>query len=101
MLVRNERATRRVTNVRDDKILECRFWRGSFEERRCLVPAHRSASRAATLGPLVNALAAAVCTSRSGERVVLSGDEAVARSVLGARALLPRLLHLARAGLAP
>jgi putative SOS response-associated peptidase YedK len=25
--------------VRDDKIIESRFWRGSFEERRCLVPA--------------------------------------------------------------
>ena len=34
-----ERAPRRVTNVRDGKILESRFWRGSFEERRCLVPA--------------------------------------------------------------
>ena len=34
-----QRAPRRVTNVRDDKIMESRFWRGSFEERRCLVPA--------------------------------------------------------------
>ena len=33
------KAPRRVTNVRDDKILSSAFWRGSFEERRCLVPA--------------------------------------------------------------
>ena len=30
---------RRVTNVRDDTIRSNRFWNGSFEERRCLVPA--------------------------------------------------------------
>src|SRR5690606_27166122 len=29
---------RRVTNVRD-KVLSSRFWRNSFEQRRCLVPA--------------------------------------------------------------
>jgi putative SOS response-associated peptidase YedK len=39
VLPQNDRAARRVTNVRDDKIFESRFWRGSFEERRCLVPA--------------------------------------------------------------
>jgi putative SOS response-associated peptidase YedK len=39
VLQQRERAPRRVTNVRDDKILESKFWRGSFEERRCLVPA--------------------------------------------------------------
>src|SRR6185436_11163149 len=39
VLPQNGRAPRRVTNVRDDKILESRFWRGSFEERRCLLPA--------------------------------------------------------------
>jgi putative SOS response-associated peptidase YedK len=33
------KAPRRVTNVRDDKILTSRFWVTSFEERRCLVPA--------------------------------------------------------------
>lgn len=32
------RAPRRVTNTRDDK-LDSRFWRPSFERRRCLVPA--------------------------------------------------------------
>ena len=32
------RAPRRVTNVRDDK-LRTGFWRDSFEQRRCLVPA--------------------------------------------------------------
>jgi putative SOS response-associated peptidase YedK len=39
MLVQNGRAPRPVTNVRDDKILTSRFWKSSFEERRCLVPA--------------------------------------------------------------
>jgi putative SOS response-associated peptidase YedK len=33
------KAPRRVTNVRDDKILTSRFWKPSFEARRCLVPA--------------------------------------------------------------
>ena len=39
VLLQNGRAPRRVTNVRDDTILKSKFWRGSFEERRCLVPA--------------------------------------------------------------
>ena len=38
VLLQDGRAPRRVTNVRDDKILS-RFWRPSFERRRCLVPA--------------------------------------------------------------
>ena len=42
VLLQDGRAPRRVTNVRDDKILQSRFWRGSFEERRCLVPASSS-----------------------------------------------------------
>jgi len=39
MLVQNGRAPRPVTNVRDDKVLTSGFWKRSFEERRCLVPA--------------------------------------------------------------
>jgi len=39
VLLQKGRAPRRVTNVRDDKILTSRFWRPSFEQRRCLVPA--------------------------------------------------------------
>jgi putative SOS response-associated peptidase YedK len=39
MLLQKDRAPRRVTNVRDDKILTSPFWRTSFEQRRCLVPA--------------------------------------------------------------
>jgi putative SOS response-associated peptidase YedK len=39
VLHQKERAPPRVTKVRDDKIMESRFWRGSFEERRYLVPA--------------------------------------------------------------
>ena len=33
------KAPRRVTNTRDDKVLQSRFWTQSFRERRCLVPA--------------------------------------------------------------
>jgi len=39
MLLQKDKAPRPVTNVRDDKILESSFWRPSFKERRCLVPA--------------------------------------------------------------
>jgi putative SOS response-associated peptidase YedK len=38
VLLREGYAPKRVTNTRDDK-LASRFWRKSFEERRCLVPA--------------------------------------------------------------
>lgn len=39
MLLQEDRAPRPVTNVRDDKLRRSAFWRGSFEKRRCLVPA--------------------------------------------------------------
>ena len=39
VLLQTGKAPRRVTNVRDDKILTSTFWKGSFEDRRCLVPA--------------------------------------------------------------
>ena len=40
MLVQQKgRAPRPVTNVRDDTILISLFWKPSFEQRRCLVPA--------------------------------------------------------------
>ena len=39
MLLQPGKAPRRVTNVRDDKILTSRFWKPSFEARRCLEPA--------------------------------------------------------------
>ena len=38
VLLQEAKAPRRVTNVRDDKVLTSSFWRASFEERRCLVP---------------------------------------------------------------
>ncbi|MEM9027089.1 MAG: SOS response-associated peptidase [Pseudomonadota bacterium] len=38
VLPQRDKAPKRVTNVRDDKILSSSFWRPSFEERRCLVP---------------------------------------------------------------
>jgi putative SOS response-associated peptidase YedK len=38
VLLREGYAPKRVTNARDDKLLT-RFWRTSFEGRRCLVPA--------------------------------------------------------------
>ncbi len=37
-LPQQDRAAKRVTNARDDKVLGSRFWRASFETRRCLVP---------------------------------------------------------------
>lgn len=39
VLPQSNRAPKRVTNVRDDKMLASPFWRESFERRRCLVPA--------------------------------------------------------------
>jgi putative SOS response-associated peptidase YedK len=39
MLLQQGRAPRPVTNVRDDTILKSAFWKSSFQERRCLVPA--------------------------------------------------------------
>lgn len=39
VLPQKGKAPRRVTNVRDDTITTSNFWRGSFEQRRCLVPA--------------------------------------------------------------
>jgi putative SOS response-associated peptidase YedK len=39
MLLQNGKAPRPVTNVRDDTILKSSLWKGSFDERRCLVPA--------------------------------------------------------------
>ena len=39
MLLQQGRAPRPVTNVRDDTILKSGFWKPSFQERRCLVPA--------------------------------------------------------------
>ena len=38
-LLRESYAPRPVTNVRDDTVMASRFWRPSFEARRCLVPA--------------------------------------------------------------
>jgi len=38
VLLQPGKAPRRVTNTRDDKVMG-RFWRPSFETRRCLVPA--------------------------------------------------------------
>lgn len=38
VLPQQERAPKRVTNARDDKVRSSGFWRGSFDERRCLVP---------------------------------------------------------------
>jgi putative SOS response-associated peptidase YedK len=39
VLLQDSKAPRRVTNVRDDKVLKSSFWKPSFEARRCLVPA--------------------------------------------------------------
>lgn len=37
-LVQKDKAAKRVTNAREDTVLKSRFWRPSFEQRRCLVP---------------------------------------------------------------
>ena len=39
VLLQKGKAPRRVTNVRDDTLRTSSFWRASFEDRRCLVPA--------------------------------------------------------------
>jgi putative SOS response-associated peptidase YedK len=45
MLLQNSKAPRPVTNVRDDTILKSSFWKSTFVQCRCLVPAkHRSAN---------------------------------------------------------
>lgn len=38
VLPQQGKAAKRVTNARDEKVRTSNFWRGSFEERRCLVP---------------------------------------------------------------
>ena len=38
VLLQKEKAPKRVTNIRDDKA-QTKFWKPSFEQRRCLVPA--------------------------------------------------------------
>jgi hypothetical protein len=74
VLLQKDRAPRRVTNVRDDKILESRFWRGSLRNDAVGRQPHPSASPMATSsGDL-----ALVGLRRSGERPCLpllgSGD---------------------------
>jgi len=48
VLLQKDRAPRRVTNVRDDKILESRFWRGSLRNDAVGRQPHPSASPMAT-----------------------------------------------------
>ncbi|MDA7949595.1 MAG: SOS response-associated peptidase [Hyphomicrobiaceae bacterium] len=38
VLPQRDKAAKRVTNARDEKVRMSTFWRESFEERRCLVP---------------------------------------------------------------
>lgn len=38
VLPQKGKASKRITNARDDKVRDSRFWRQSFEARRCLVP---------------------------------------------------------------
>ncbi|MEM6497938.1 MAG: SOS response-associated peptidase family protein, partial [Pseudomonadota bacterium] len=38
VLPQKDKAAKRVTNARDDKVQGSAFWRSSLEERRCLVP---------------------------------------------------------------
>lgn len=50
VLLQEGRAPKRVTNTRDDKVLSG-FWRQSFEQRRCLVPASAFAEPNADVKP--------------------------------------------------
>lgn len=50
VLLQPGRAPKRVTNTRDDKV-QGSFWRQSFEERRCLVPASSFAEPNADVKP--------------------------------------------------
>jgi putative SOS response-associated peptidase YedK len=45
VLLQEGKAPKRITNVRDDKILTSRFWTPSFQQRRCLVPLQAPANR--------------------------------------------------------
>lgn len=38
VLPQSDKAAKRVTNARDEKVQTSRFWKSSFEDRRCLVP---------------------------------------------------------------
>ena len=38
VLPQKDKAAKRITNARDDKVRASGFWRSSFEQRRCLVP---------------------------------------------------------------
>jgi putative SOS response-associated peptidase YedK len=38
ILPQKDKAPKVVNNARDDKMMEARFWKSSFEERRCLIP---------------------------------------------------------------
>ncbi len=38
VLPQKDKAAKRVTNARDEKVQDSRFWSASFRERRCLVP---------------------------------------------------------------
>ena len=38
VLPQKDKAAKRVTNARDDKVLASNFWRSSLDARRCLVP---------------------------------------------------------------
>lgn len=38
VLPQTGKVAKRVTNARDEKVLSSRFWKSSFEQRRCLVP---------------------------------------------------------------
>jgi putative SOS response-associated peptidase YedK len=48
VLLQDGKAAKRVTNARWDNLRHSGFWQGSFEERRCLVPATSFAEPTAT-----------------------------------------------------
>ena len=87
---RRIRHRRRVTNVRDDRILESKFWRTSFEERRCLVPASSFCEPNGDVKPATwhgsrspARRAATVCVSGDLAAIHRAGEESLApRSTL-------------------
>jgi hypothetical protein len=78
------KAWRRVTNVRDDKVLTSKFWKPSFDARRCLCRRLRiaspiPASRRSDIGSLSMEIIIASCSCSRGQS--RNGREAAAEQL--------------------
>jgi hypothetical protein len=71
VLLQKDKAPKRVTNIRDDKA-QTKFWRTSFEQRRCLVPASSycepKGEKPATCRGGARSDVPGLCTRRLGRR---------------------------------